>query len=123
MSDSLFNTIHLGLDGKNNANVDDKYVFVDIVAFMNCIRSRGSKFSVNRKRVIKLVDEAAARAEDELRQLKAENAMLKDQLKASREKKRNGSPSTSKEVGAEELSRKKKKSDHDKENSNSTVAK
>ncbi|VDO21709.1 unnamed protein product [Heligmosomoides polygyrus] len=38
-----------------------RYVEVDIVALMNAIRPRGSKFSVDRKRVEKLLEEGAKR--------------------------------------------------------------
>ncbi|KAK6030752.1 hypothetical protein OSTOST_03105 [Ostertagia ostertagi] len=55
----------------NSSDGVDEYVEVDIVSFMNCIRPRGPKFSVNRKRIIKLVDDAAAKSAQENAQLKS----------------------------------------------------
>ncbi|KAK6044325.1 hypothetical protein COOONC_18171 [Cooperia oncophora] len=71
-----------GSNGKTSSGdgSDSKYVVVDIVAWMNCIRPRGPKFSVNRKQVLKLLDQAVAKDDKERKKLQERVHELEHEL-------------------------------------------
>ncbi|KAK5970653.1 hypothetical protein GCK32_019004 [Trichostrongylus colubriformis] len=98
---------------------ESRFVEVDIVAFMNCIRPRGPKFSVNKKRLLNLVDAAVSKEQARSEQLKKENKQLREQIRklkktideSAPEKQGPSKSPRAENSGAEEVPKKKRKSD------------
>ncbi|WKX90271.1 hypothetical protein Q1695_009260 [Nippostrongylus brasiliensis] len=89
-----------------------KYVLVDSIKFFSAIRTKGSRTSVDKPKILKLLEEAEAKNKKKTRKLEQEVERLRKELQQLRDSK------PSEIADADQPKKKKRKSGHAEEMEN-----